>query len=256
MTGYLMRLAVRSTQTGVGLRPRAPSLFEAVPPVLEAASRDAGTSSAPVPTTTRAAPPEPPADSPAVRPASQLHPPPEVDPASTTRIAASAVPPAAAVATAAAASADGVVPARHADPVRTGEHPPAADRPAAVVTSRNRAPTTPLTASTGDTSASLDRLPAPLTVEIGAPSVAPMAPGEPAAPVVALPRLHPRPPSAQPAPEVKVSIGRIEVVAAPPTGPTEAAVPSTAATPPVRATPRRATGAPALADYLRDRSRR
>jgi len=55
---------------------------------------------------------------------------------------------------------------------------------------------------------------------------------------------------------VKVSIGRIEVVAAPPTGPTEAAVPSTAATPPVRATPRRATGAPALADYLRDRSRR
>jgi hypothetical protein len=66
---------------------------------------------------------------------------------------------------------------------------------------------------------------------------------------VRLPRLQPPPrPDEQRAPEVTVNIGRIEVV--PP------AVPDR---PPVREKPRtraESSGAPALADYLRERSRR
>lgn len=68
---------------------------------------------------------------------------------------------------------------------------------------------------------------------------------------VALPRLHPGPAPAGSAPEVTVSIGRIEVVAPPP------ATVSVETRPPARRTrPARAPQAPALADYLRERSGR
>jgi hypothetical protein len=254
MSGYLMRLATRSSGTAGGLRPRAPSLFEAAPAVVEVALPDAGTPSAPVPIA-GPAPAGPPAFAPADRPApSVLRS--EPSRSSDIEIVAPPAPPPAAVATA-AVSADG---ATRPDlgpvpPARTGDHAPTAGPLAVIETSGNESPATPPHPGPGQRApAAPDRVSIPpLDVEVGAPSALPTASADPAGDV-ALPRLNPGPGLTPPAPEVRVSIGRIEVVAAPPGG---ATAPATPAAPPVRpTTPRRATGAPALADYLRDRSRR
>jgi hypothetical protein len=254
MTGYLMRLATRSSGTARGLRPRAPSLFEAAPAIAEVALPDASTPSAQVPIA-RPAPAGPLAFAPADRPLPPLRRP-EPSRSSDIEIVAPPAPPPAAVATA-AASADGAArpDLRPDPPARTGDHAPVAGPLAVIATSGNESPTIPPHSGPGQRApAAPDRLSIPpIDAQVGTASVLPTAPADPPDDV-ALPRLHPGPTPAPPAPEVKVSIGRIEVVAA---SPDVASAAVTPATPPVRpTTPRRATGAPALADYLRDRSRR
>jgi hypothetical protein len=251
MTGYLMRLAVRSTRTTGGLRPRAPSLFEAPPPAMEVAAPTAGKPGA---ATTSATPPTVPPARPSERPvASRL-------PVDAPRAIAgepdlSSPPPPAAEAPEPDQPAAAAV--RPASPADTGDRPPEVDLPAAVVSTRHDEA---LTAPRRADAVPEGRRPAPPTndAEVRAPSAPRAAPADPPTYDVVLPRLHPGPAPAPPAPEVRVSIGRIEVVAAPPAAPGPATPPTpTPETPPARSTPRRrATSAPALADYLRERSRR
>lgn len=247
MSGYLTRLAVRSTRAATGLRPRTPSLFEAATPTafdhVRPGWRDVS-ETPPVPTDdptpaitarlhdggeptlaetrpfrARSAPsPEPSTvrDRDEARPASDAGP-------SIRTIAASLSPLPSDVPTARPAPRLTEYP-HDVSPVRE-EHAPSAHADAATVRTSSLTPDAP--------PAFGNRLPSTIAerdVDI------------------ALPRLHPGPPAPEPAPEVSVSIGRIEIV----TPPTPA--PPATVVRPARAT--RPSTAPALADYLRDRSGR
>lgn len=254
MTGYLTRLALRSTSAATGLRPRTPSLFEAAGPMaLEHVRPDlADVTNAPL-APIRADEATPPVT--ALRPdhveprhaaAAQLGlarsapdvaatAPPDTTPVDSTPTPAQPTYPDRTIAASLSPTSVAMPSTRSEPSVTQNVHlvSAAATRPAetdiatadaaaqtsSVTSERTRMPDTRRTTSVRERDAD-----------------------------IALPRLHPGPPPPEPAPDVTVSIGRIEVVTpqppaapAPPVRPTRATRPSTA---------------PALADYLRDRSRR
>lgn len=277
MTRHLARLALRAARPTGGLRPRSPSMFESAvaPPVLEQyAARVPAAVGEPPPPSSDAAGPRP-----TVRTVPDPDPPKPVGPAGEHRLLtaeAQRVPhrrelvtpepgrPAAPSRTALrldapsrsapplrplpdAARADDVgmpQPAPHPGPAQGARSGPDPSRsPTAEPASVERAG--PATYSPGPTAS--ETAAAPGATET--PSAPPHT-EQPRldAPPVRLPRLQPPPgPDEQRAPEVTVTIGRIEVL--PPARPER---------PPVgqKRPTRAASGAPKLSDYLRDRSRR
>jgi hypothetical protein len=270
MSGYLSRLAARSTQASAGLRPRAPAIFEAdAPAPLDV---EAGVTAVPLleESTTPVAPPARRTTSPGeqradvgprrteprpnrpnqvdpVEPSEQSEPMGRVEPVAA--VAQFAVPP---------NRASSPRPLAAPAAVRSPEPEPHPRLPDTRVAAVRPALEPTVGAARGPGDAAGPALPAPVvTVEAERPAdpPGPVPPGapEPRQPDrdVVLPRLYPGPPPPEPAPQVTVTIGRIEVVAPP------AAPAAPAAAPPSRpAQPARPASAPALADYLRDSSRR
>jgi hypothetical protein len=260
MSGYLSRLASRSTQDSSGLRPRAPAMFEADTTVR--LDTDVGLPAAPVPDepTTPVTPPDPPA----VRPdghrdaqRDRHSPVPTLDQQAESRPTPVGLGP-----------VDPLAP-WSAPPVRVAGSPRPLAAPAAVTppephrsvpdvrVAGERPALEPTMGSTprpdGEPGPAL---PAPVLTVAPAQANAPRGPvpdAQPPRPLerdgdVVLPRLFPGPPPPEPAAEVTVTIGRVEVIAPP--------APPTAAPPPKPARASRPATAPALADYLQDRSRR
>jgi hypothetical protein len=249
MTGRLARLAVAAVRPSAGLRPRPVAMFE-TPPAAEIDALDG-----PRAGVTEAGPPpaEPPRSPPTRTPAaaSRRHEEAVADAAGTPSRSGEGVP---------ASATAAVTPLRGRGQEPRAE-PAAAERPQVPAV---RSPEIPrlrparhpvATAIGGATGDAVPPAPSDPPGQRGADRPPPeplrLLPGtqQPDEHREPLPRLHPEPPPARDRTRVTVTIGRIEV--APEPAP-QAREPTT----PRRTEPRRATSAPRLGDYLRDRSRR